>query len=247
MAKRLLDRQARLLDYLTSAAAIFGEDGDASPDDGLHGLDRRLLRLEARVSFEKRMAKIVAVFPKTFAMLDGKQSVVVREFAEVCPPSDISRIVNARQFYDFLSARWQCEPGEPRYLLDVAACELAFAQVRVDLDERNPIADRAKRIAPRFGIRRRPAVILLRCSHDVRRIFEEANGEHVEPSERDSRLAVTMPPGAVEPAIFELLPVVFDLLAALDDWTDPATLGGTAELSRLLDELIAHRLLEAHP
>jgi hypothetical protein len=69
MAKRLLDRQASLLEYLTSRAAIFGDKDDACPARGLHGIDRSLLRLEARLSHEKRMEKIVAVFRRTFGIL----------------------------------------------------------------------------------------------------------------------------------------------------------------------------------
>jgi hypothetical protein len=38
--------------------------------------------------------------------------------------------------------------------------------------------------------------------------------------------------------------VIFDLLAALDDWTDPAELGATAELKEVIHELAEHGLLE---
>src|SRR5262245_24087786 len=54
MAKRLLDRQISLLDYLTSGAAIFGDKRRAALDPALQGLDVGLLRLEARFSYEKR-------------------------------------------------------------------------------------------------------------------------------------------------------------------------------------------------
>jgi hypothetical protein len=62
MTKRLLDRQARLLEYLTSGDAIF-DDGCGGPRDPiLQGFDWALLHIEARFSHEKRMEKIAAVF-----------------------------------------------------------------------------------------------------------------------------------------------------------------------------------------
>src|SRR6266700_8141778 len=69
MPNRLLDRQASLLAYLTSGAAIFGERNGVPLDQALHGMDSALLRLEARFSYEKRLEKIASVFPRTIAML----------------------------------------------------------------------------------------------------------------------------------------------------------------------------------
>src|SRR5882724_9124668 len=136
MARRLFDRQVSLLDYLTSGTAIFGDKSDTSLDRFLEGFDRDMLRLEACFSYRKRMEKILAAFPKTFELLGSRQDSIVREFVETCPPVDISRLVNARQFHDFLFAGWQRERPQPPYLRDVAACELACAEVRVDVGER---------------------------------------------------------------------------------------------------------------
>src|ERR1700722_683741 len=102
MTTRLLDRQVRLLEYLTSSGAIFGDETDAALDQSLQGIDRRMLHLEARFSQEKRMEKIIAVFPKTFRLLGADRVAIVRKFVEAWPPTDITRIENARQFYDFL-------------------------------------------------------------------------------------------------------------------------------------------------
>src|SRR5712692_10534110 len=107
MANRLLDLQVSLLEYLTSGTAIFGDNGDTSLDQSLRGMDREMLRLEALFSYRKRMEKIVAIFPKTFELLGSDQAPLVREFVETRPPVDISRLVNARQFHDFLSAHWR--------------------------------------------------------------------------------------------------------------------------------------------
>src|SRR5712691_10218497 len=66
MPARLLQRQISLLEYLTSADAIFGEGADAPPVPDLQGFDPAPLRLEACFSHEKRMEKIIAAFPRTF-------------------------------------------------------------------------------------------------------------------------------------------------------------------------------------
>jgi hypothetical protein len=241
MKKRLLDRQTSLLEYLTSGAAIFGDAG-GSLDRDLRGIDARLLNLEARFSHEKRMHKIVGVFPRTFEILGAKQGPIVQAFVAACPPAEIGRLENARQFHDFLSNHWQGGHPEPPYLPDVAACELACAEVRVDVEERSQPTDGMKNAA-RSRIRRRPGIVLLHCSYDVRPIFEEGPGGSV-PVERDTPTVVVMPLGAAQPRIFELPPAIFDLLAALDDWTDPVGLGAAAELDELIQELAEHGLLE---
>jgi hypothetical protein len=243
---RLLDRQARLLDYLTSSGAIFGEGSDAPLDQALHGMAPRLLRLEACFSHEKRMEKIITVFPKTFLLLGSDRAAIVRaatvrEFVSACPPTDITRIENARQFHDFLCSRWRHQPPEPPYLRDVAACEFAIAKVRVGakVQELEPRGEHA----PRDGIRRHPDVALLRCAYDIQPIFEADSGQAT-PAERNTPLVIAMPPDGLHPKVFEVLPVVYDVLAAIDDWTDRSTLGATPEADRLIGDLAAHGLIE---
>src|SRR5437879_4266584 len=68
MPYRLLDRQNRLLDYLTSGPAIFGGSGEPAHEPVPSGIDRGLLRLEARYSHEKRMAKIEWVLNRTLGL-----------------------------------------------------------------------------------------------------------------------------------------------------------------------------------
>src|SRR5439155_2522708 len=118
MAARLLDRQAELLEYLTSGEAIFGNSGDASLDRSPFGIDHGLLHLEARYSHEKRAAKIEWVLRRTFDLLGSDRDKPLHDFAEACPPVSIGRLENARQFHDFLLARWRDEAPEPAYLPD---------------------------------------------------------------------------------------------------------------------------------
>jgi hypothetical protein len=208
-------------------------------DASLHGVDLALLQLEARFSHQKRMEKIAAVFPKTFAILGDRLAQIVQEFAETCPPVDISRLANANQFHDFLSLSQQHDPGPP-YLRDVTACELAFLKVRVAAEERQTERKSGKKTRSHRMIRRRPAVALLRCTYDIRGIFEES----CDATKRDTPLAIAIPLGADRPHVFEVLPIVFDLLVALDDWTDLVAVGKIPEVEGLIADLLGHGLIE---
>ena len=236
MARRLLDRQAELIEYLTSGAAIFGDDSRLA--HGPAGFDPRLLRLEAWFSHQKRLDKVRAVFAKTFELLGPASGRLVREFTEGCPPTSISRLENARQFHGFLAARWRRELPDPPYLPDVAACELARAEATASGG-----VEAGRKRSGGGGVRRAPGVILLRCAHDVRPIFEAGPGRAI-PVARDTPLAIVVPPGAERPQVFELLPVVFELLSELDDVTDPAVFSATAVVRSLICELVEFGLVE---
>jgi hypothetical protein len=203
-----------------------------------------MLRLEARFSHQKRMAKIAAVFPRTFELLGAGLDAVERAFVAACPPQDISRMANAHQFHDFLLARWRRRPPVPVYLPDVAACELACARLRLAAQESGEPADAAGPAGPAGrGARRRRNVMLLRCAFDVRAIFEGAI-EKAAPVARDTHVAIAPDPRSAEPQMIEVAPEVFDLLCALDQWTDPAALEGSPEAIALIAELAAAGLLE---
>jgi hypothetical protein len=240
MSNRLLDRQVRLLEFLTSGAAIFDDLDGACLDRALGGIDCGLLRLEARFSFQKRMVKIAGVFPRTFEMLGGHSDAMMRGFVVSYPPRDIARLENARQFYDFLCGDGQRVAVLPPHLRDVAACELALAQVRS-----HDLTQGIKREnALQNAIRRAPGAVLLRCGYDVRPIFEGESGAN--PDRRETLLGVTMPVGADEPRIFELAPPVFDLLSVMNEWTGPAALVATPKLNELIQDLSACGLIEVH-
>jgi hypothetical protein len=239
MPASLLQRQIDLLEYLTSADAIFGESADAPFVPHLEGFDLAPLHLEARFSHEKRMEKIVAAFPRTFELLGDDQGTVVREFVTACPSVDIRRIENARQFYDFVCVRWEAKPPQPPYLRDVAACELAMAGLRIK-HKAPPSQPVAARRAIRF--RRNRDAVFLACAYDIRPIFEGGSGDA--PQRRDVMLAILVPPRTGQPAIFEVPPPVYGLLVELDSWTDRAALGGMEGLDELITDLAEHGLLE---
>lgn len=230
----LLNKQVRLLEYLTSGGAIFGgQSGPVAPE--LAGIDRGLLDLEARFSHEKRVEKIAGVFPATFELMGADADALLHEFAEGFPPHDISRIENARQFHAFLTARHQAGAPAPAYLIDVSACELACAEARL-LAGKSGTADDRDADAARPAIRRHRGVVLLRTAFDVRGVFE---GGGTAPAERETCLAVAWVSGA--PHILEMTPEVFGLLAALDGW---AALEGLPETETLTADLAQAGLVE---
>jgi hypothetical protein len=245
MTKRLLDRQSRLIRYLTSGGAIFDDAEHLPADPVLRGIDRRLLGIEARFSFEKRMEKIAAVFPLTFDLLGASQETLIRKFVEACPPYDIGRLENARQFHEFLSAHWRREPPVPRHLPDVAALELAFATVRVFAGDRPPAEEEpsARGRATRASVRRSPAVVLLRAAHDIRPLFENA-AERGDPVARDVPLAIVAQASVNTPEIFELAPAVFELLGSLDDWVEQATFEEWEDARKMVADLANAGLVE---
>jgi len=242
MASRLLERQVRLLEHLTSGAAIFGAGRGASIDQAPAGIDSGLLHLEARFSHEKRMAKIEWVLSSTFNLLGNAKAAIIRDFVERCPPASISRLENARQFHDFLSARWLDQAPDPVYLPDVAACELAYASVRGSESQRFEGYDDAAL----GGIRRHRSVVLVRCSYDVRSILEGRVGEATV-AERDTPLAVSLPAGAEHPIVSELSPELFDLLEVLDDFVELDAFSNLPEVSELIADLTGRGLLEVVP
>ncbi len=218
---RLLDRQVSLLAYLSSGDAIFGEGAPADPM--LRGLDPARLRLEAGLSFKKRMTKIRATFPETFAHLKpGRAETLLSDFARDCPADDIGRYHNARQFLAYLEERWRSEPPEPPFLPDIARLELAIAHVRALNDDL--VDTGTPDVTP--ALRRSPYAALVRCGHDVRAVFEACDGDGVcaaeaEPSRPRTPtwivVAITRTDDA--PRVFAVSEPVFDLLDALGRWT----------------------------
>ena len=239
---RLLERQTALLAYLTSPAAIFG-GRRGRMDARLAGVDRGRLHLEARFSHAKRMEKIRGALPQTFELLGPSLSRAVREFAAVCPPDDISRLHNARQFHEFLRRRWTRRSTRRPYVADVAACELALAEARRFAEDE--AAPPARAVGGRVArIRRRPGVVLVRCRYDIRPVFE---GGSARIARRPTFLAVAVPLGGEEPAVSALAPPVFKLLAALDSPRKGTDIGRTAEAEALVDTLTATGLVELCP
>jgi hypothetical protein len=245
MTNRLLDRQVRLLEHLTSGAGIFGADRGNSADPARLGIDGGLLHLEARFSHAKRMEKIEWVLTTTLDLLGSNRARIISDFVEACPPASISWLENARQFYDFLSVRWRHEQPVPPYLPDIAAYELAYATVRAGESRvSNAAAATENALTPPPGaIRRHPGAVLLRCAYDIRPILEGRAGD-AGPIARETRLAVAMLRDTDEPLVSELSSDIFELLEMLDQFADPAAFEDTPGMDKLIADLAAHGLVE---
>jgi hypothetical protein len=243
MTNRLLDRQLSLINYLTSAPAIFGDQQRMSVDPPLDGIDRNLLHLEARFSHEKRMEKIAGIFRYTLKLLGSDRASIERAFVETSPPTSIDRLDNARQFHDFLVEYWRRRPHRLPYLADLAACEFALAQARdrARLELRSDEATECSNEPSASALRRHPDVVLVRCRYDIRVIFAS---DAAQPAARDVPLAITARHDSGEPVVVEIDPALFDLLAALGSWTSGRTFGETSAARRLVTDLVARGLLE---
>jgi len=64
-------------------------------------------------------------------------------------------------------------------------------------------------------------------------------------TKRDTPLAIAIPPAELHPKVFELSPPVFDVLAALDDWTNRSELGTASQVDEFISELAQYGLIEA--
>jgi len=243
MADRLLDRQARLLEYLSSAATVFGDRADASGDPVPEGLDRTPLRLQARFACNKRLEKIVAVFPRTLRAFGAGQRRILREFVAVSPPANKGTLANAREFHEFLSVCWQDEAPEPAYLPDVAACELAMAEAGDVLGESDNQAAREALAVSTGGIRRRRNAVPLRCAHDIRSMFDAAAGEAVLPR-RDMCFVVVSLATTGEVRIVEVSPTVLEVVTLLGDWVDRGRLDAFGDRDHLIGYLAAQGFIE---
>jgi hypothetical protein len=244
MTKRLLDRQASLLDYLSSAAAMFGSGADVPVDPALRAFDSGVLRLQARFICNKRIEKIVSVFPRTLQILGADQRSILREFVEAGQSTNKSTLANAQEFHEFLARRWQRVRPRPACLRDVAACELAMAEARdvASEDVGSGAGDRSAR--RRHGIRRRRDVIALRCAYDVRAVFDASSGD-VAPRRRAISLVATVPAGSGEARLIETTSRVVAALSLLDEWADPSALDEIGDRESLIAELAAKGFIEA--
>jgi len=235
MSERLIERQRKLLDYLTSAEAIF--DGLPPADPALAGFNGMRLRLEARFSFGKRIDKIRALLPLTFTLLGESRDGILRDFSASCPPGSLARIDNTVEFCEFLRARGESlVPAQP-WLSDVAACEVAFARVRVGIDRHSVPEPPAG--TPRLALN----VVLLRCRYNVAAFFEAGPGAPA-PERRETLLAVKSPTSASQPRVFALSKGAYEFLNGLAEARPLSQDFAGPEFAALRGELVACGLIE---
>jgi hypothetical protein len=68
---------------------------------GLEGIDNAVLRVEARFFYAKRMGEDRGGATQAPELLASSSDAFVRAFVDSCPPTTLSRLENACQFYRF--------------------------------------------------------------------------------------------------------------------------------------------------
>jgi hypothetical protein len=165
---RLLDRQIDLLRALTNPELIFGGEKltDVAQDPSLRGISIPHLRLEAEMSFEKRIGKIGKALHQTFRCLGEQGPGLFRLFVATCPPTTYRRYDEALCFHDFLRNHWKSVPPTPAFIVDVVTFEMALARIKVFRG-----AENGESSIPAELEQRKPLIRLSRCAELVRWIM----------------------------------------------------------------------------
>jgi hypothetical protein len=229
----LLNRQIELLRYLTDPALIFGGDRlvEIAQDPSLRGISLPHLRLEAEMSFDKRLAKIKKVFEQTFSFLGPQRNRIFREFVTVCWPTTYRVYDDGLCFYEFLQNYWRSETPNPPFIADLAKLELALARTRVFRAADNDAAPRPAALHSQRPLARLSAsAAILQMSYDLRPIFEGRGAPLVVP--REHQILVTLTKDGQGPYVTEVSQAMATVLDSMRDWKP---------LQQALDNIGRHR------
>jgi hypothetical protein len=205
------------------------------------GVDASRLALVARLTLDKRIDKIRTLLPATFTALGERAASYAQNFAAQHPPFDAHAIVNALQFYRFLSR----VPEGPAYLRDLCFCELAMASLGAcPAPAPCPVA---YPVEGAVEMRRHPAVRLRRCEHDIRPLLQSQGGVV---DKRTVFLVISRPPDSPTGKVFEIEESLFAMLSILRHWhrLSPGDEWLTDEETfRSIGELCALGILQLRP
>lgn len=223
----LLDRQIELLRHLTDAELIFG--GGKLAENWqlpLCKLSAPHLRLEAEMSFAKRMRKVGKVFRRTLLCAGGERRTIVRDFAAACSPRSGRRTEEALRFFEFLLGRWTLVPPQPPFITDVAQLEMAIARVAAfrKAGDGVPRIVAPERTQGRALVRLSEGTEIVHLRYDLRALFQGENG--TEPSVRENHLLIAQIAGARSPKIAEISRAENAVLCQLRDWVPLESLLG---------------------
>ena len=219
----LLARQIQLLRHLTDAELIFGEGRRQAEarQPSFDNLSSPHLRLEAEMSFAKRMANIDKVFRRT-ARCAGKQwSVICREFAAACRPRSGRRTEEALRLYEFLQHHWAAVRPTPPFIADVAKLEITIAKVAAS-DRSSEVVDASTARSPKTQgetyVRRIRRAEIVRLQYDLRGLFQ-SNGSNISaPEANENYLLVAQATGTKRPAIISISSPEYAFLDQVRDW-----------------------------
>jgi hypothetical protein len=216
--RTLLDRQVELLRCLTGAELLFAANEvccAAARKSAPDGISVAHLRLEAEISFQKRMTRIANVLKRTCFYLGGQLPQLRRDFAAAHPPGSYRSYDEASRFYQFLLSCWQSLPPTPPFIVDVARLEMASARAKLFRAAENLAAPAIalKSVQQRPLVRLAPGVEVLLMDYDLRPIFEQSSGWRT-PVRRRHFLMIA--PG---PKIVEMAAAVASPLQQMETWT----------------------------
>jgi hypothetical protein len=249
---RLLDRQVELLRHLTDVELIFAGGKFAEEDWQLSlcKLSVPHLRLEAEMSFAKRMSKVGKVFRRTLLCAGGQRATIVRDFAAACSPISGRRTEEALRFYEFLLRRWTLVPPQPPFITDVAELEIAIARVAAfrKAGDGVPPVVAPEKIQGRAFVRLSEGIEIVHLRYDLRALFQGENG--TTPGARENYLLIGQIAGARSPKIAEISRAENAVLGQLRDWVPLESLlgdgaGARPSLDECLRKFRAASILEA--
>jgi len=216
-----LDRQIDLLRALTNPELIFGGEklADVAQDPSLRGISIPHLRLEAEMSFEKRIGKIGKALHQTFHCLGEQGPGLFRLFVATCPPTTYRRYDEALCFHDFLRNHWKSVPPTPAFIVDVVTFEMALARIKVFRKAENGEAS-----IPAELEQRKPLIRLSRCAelvpldYDLRCLFENHPAKGF-PVKRPHCLLIAQLNRRRRPSVMELPDAMRIILKRAANWT----------------------------
>jgi hypothetical protein len=217
---RLLDRQIDLLRVLTNPEMIFGGEklADVAQDPSLHGLSIPHLRLEAEMSFDKRIGKIGETLRRTFACLGPQGPALCRQFVTTCPPTTYRRYDEALRFHDFLQNHWKLVPPTPPFIVDVLRYEIAVARIRVFRKPENGAASIPATLEQRKPlIRLNQSTEVVPQEYDLRSMFESREIKGSPPRRSHCLLVVQLDRRIA--SVLEIPSSMVAILKQVTDWT----------------------------
>ena len=140
------------------------------------------------------MEKIESVFPRTLDCWGADRAAIVPGFAEACPPVT-SAVSKMRGNFMIFLRRAGGESRPSRHICPMSRPASSHMPRSAPANAASH-ADSAAGDRAAGAIRRHPDVVLLRCGYDIRPILEGCADDEPPPAERDTLLAVAMPPGA---------------------------------------------------
>ena len=246
--RSLIERQELLLKQLTSPEFIFGTGFEKfTPDPSRRGIDPGRLRLEAELTFDKRVGKIEKAMRKTFALLGHDRPRVLKGFAAAHPPRSYRRYDEAREFCDYLRANCQTFDALPPFILDVATVELALARFHAasSAGEAGTQTGEVPEPSNLPAVRIHPRAQLLHLNYDLSSVLSGSTVKFAPPA-RNCTIVVFEARQSSSPRAVEVPDHSVEFLKRVSIWTplENDLRGAQHPSPDLIDQLVNLNILE---